>query len=47
MQNLAYDPFVPQLANTGASVGAGVAALAAALLGAGAIALFSRRRRTA
>ena len=47
LQNLAYDPFVPQLANTGAPVAAGAAAAAAALLGAGAIALFSRRRRVA
>lgn len=46
MQNLAYDPYVPQLASTGFPALA-VAAAAAALLGAGAIAMFSRRRRAA
>lgn len=44
LQNLAYDPYVPQLAATGFPVLV-VAAGGAALLGAGAIALFSRRRR--
>lgn len=46
LQNLAYDPYVPQLANTGYPVIL-VGAAGAALLGAGAIALVSRRRRTA
>lgn len=46
LQNLAYDPYVPQLAATGFPVLA-VGVGAAALLGAGAIAMFSRRRRVA
>lgn len=46
LQNLAYDPYVPQLAATGVPVLA-VAAGGAALLGAGALALFARRRRAA
>lgn len=46
IQNLAYDPYVPQLAATGFPALA-VGAVGLALLGAGGLAVIGRRRRTA